>query len=290
MDLAEFKSLTNPESSTTLNSIHHRFEWHRQVNFPTWDCLKERSLPRKLMVYIYMYVYIQWFSPFTGLLPTPRYKPVENYLRGYNLPLLQWSNPNNISPVMCLCSPMFTPLTTSSFPTWFPMIFPLYSNSGFWVILLMGFLAVSPLQRKPWKIHINPFATPRNFLGILQVAEFCLGGHLWDFYGIFMRFLWDFCGIWWDFIGIFMDCVPGWPKSWIFMGFLWDFKGFYWDFYAMCSWVTPKVGFLWDFSRIFMGLLWEFYGIAVGIWGFNEDSFGNLQGFSRYSLGNFRNL
>ena len=62
-----------------------------------------------------------------------------------------------------------------------------------------------------------------------------------------------------------MDCVPGWPKSGIFRGFLWDFKGFYWDFYAMCSWVTPKVGFLWDFSRIFMGLLWEFYGIAVGI-------------------------
>ena len=60
---------------------------------------------------------------------------------------------------------------------------------------LWAFLLSVPLQRKPWKIHISPFATPRNFLGILQVAEFCLGGHLWDFfYGFFMGFLWDFKG------------------------------------------------------------------------------------------------
>jgi hypothetical protein len=64
---------------------------------------------------------------------------------------------------------------------------------------------------------INPFATPRNFLGILQVAEFCLGGHLWDFYRI---------------------CV----------GLLWDLMGFYWDFYGMCSWMAIFMGFLWDFK------------------------------------------
>ena len=150
------------------------------------------------------------------------------------------------------------------------------SDSGFWVILLMGFLAVSPLQRKPWKIHINPFATPRNFLGILQVAEFCLGGHLWDF---FMGFLWDLCGILRDFNGIFMEFVPGWPQKLdfykIFLGFSWDccgsFMGLLWEFEDLMR-ILSRIckhfpGIYWEFSGNYSSTR-VFYGNNVGFpWG-----------------------
>ena len=171
----------------------------------------------------------------------------------------------------------------------------------------MGFLAVSPLQRKPWKIHINHFATPRNFLGILQVAEFCLGCHLWDFYGIFMGFLWDFrgifvgfdgillgffwnvfldgpkvgflwdcCGILRDFNGIFMECAPGWPQKWDFYGF---FLGFSWD---CCG---SFMGLLWEFEDLMRFFFWickDFPGIyweISGIYSSTRVFYGNNVGF-----------
>ena len=56
----------------------------------------------------------------------------------------------------------------------------------------------------------------------------------------------------------------------------------------MCSWVTPKVEFLWDFHGIVVGFLWDCCGnLFENLMSF---FFGNLQGFSRYLLGNFRNL